>query len=137
MRRKYTKELQILKIPIGHKPTLPVMTGNIKEEKPPRQPTPRRATLESAIKIMQAIREIGQRVQKDACCISLGTLRQSENYLRNIPKSTLQSGHTSTRKHVPTETKSAVRPSILTAKRKRLTPWNPMMRLPQGKGREK
>ena len=55
LRSKFTKVVTLLKIPTGQKSNMPVMAGNIRKEKPPLQPTSSRASLESAIKFMQAI----------------------------------------------------------------------------------
>ena len=65
---------KLYKPPLGNMPTVPVMTGNVREDKPPCQPTPKRAVLESARKIMQAIQVIGYPVKKYACCMAPDTL---------------------------------------------------------------
>ena len=57
-KNKYAKEEHLIKPPLGKIPTVPVIAVNIREENPPLQPTPRRAALASARKIMQAIRLI-------------------------------------------------------------------------------
>ena len=49
------KEEHILNPPPGHNPTVPVMAGNVREEKPHCQPNLRRAALEIAGKAMQDI----------------------------------------------------------------------------------
>ena len=46
----FTKLVTLLKIPTGQKPTFTVMEGSVRGEKPPRQPTLRRAAPESARK---------------------------------------------------------------------------------------
>ena len=51
-------------------PNMSVMVGSKRDQKPPRVTTPRRATLASAIKIMQAIQTIGRPEEKHACCMS-------------------------------------------------------------------
>ena len=48
-------EENLIKTPLGYTPTETVMAGNVREEKSPIKPTPRRAALASEIKIMQAI----------------------------------------------------------------------------------
>ena len=48
---KYTKEEQLLKIPPGKKPTVPVMAGSLRNEKPPSLASPIRDALVSARKI--------------------------------------------------------------------------------------
>ena len=77
-------------------PTVPVMDGNIKEEEPPNQPTPRREALASERKIMQAIRAIGQPVTKHACCMAPDTPLRSVKYSRKNPRSMLRRGPTKT-----------------------------------------
>ena len=52
------KVVTLLKIPTGQNPTVPVMAGNVMEEKPPHHPTPKRAELASAGQIMKAIQLI-------------------------------------------------------------------------------
>ena len=55
LQNRYTKEEHLLKSPLGHTPTIPVMAENLREEKLPLQTNPRRASLASARKTMQAI----------------------------------------------------------------------------------
>ena len=57
-----------------------VLEGNVRDEKSPCQPTLRRAAMESVRQIIQAIKVIGQPVQKHAWCIVPSTLRKSQKY---------------------------------------------------------
>ena len=77
---KSTTEEKLLKPPPGQKPTMPAIGINLREENTPCQPTPRRAALVSARKIMQAIRAIGGMVTKHALCMDPDTLLKSEKY---------------------------------------------------------
>ena len=53
--RKFTIVVTLLKKPTGQNPTVPVMEGNIRDEKPICQPTSIRAALQSARQIKQAV----------------------------------------------------------------------------------
>ena len=52
---KYTKEETLIKLQSGQAPTVPVMSGNKREENPNGLPTPRRAALESGRHKIQAV----------------------------------------------------------------------------------
>ena len=110
---KSKKEKQLLKPPIEQMPTVPVMVVNVREQKTSRQPTPRRAALVSARKILQAIRAIGRPVTKHAWFMSPGTLWKSVKYSRVTPRNALCSGHTNRKKPAPEATKIMVRPSTM------------------------
>ena len=45
---RYTKGEHLIKYPIDHNPTVPVMSGNERKDKPHHLPTPRRSALASA-----------------------------------------------------------------------------------------
>ena len=45
---KYIKVETFLKLQLGQMPTVPVIAGNEREEKPPLPPTPKQAALASA-----------------------------------------------------------------------------------------
>ena len=62
---------------LGQIPTMTVMSGNKREDKPPRLPTLRRAALASARKNIQAIQVMGLPVQKiNACYIAPDTTQK-------------------------------------------------------------
>ena len=65
MRNNSTNVTKLIKIPTGKKPTLPVISVNVRVDKPSRQPAPIRAALASARKFMQAIGAISLPVKKD------------------------------------------------------------------------
>ena len=115
--RKSTKEVPLQKLRPGKKQTVPVMVGNISEEKPPYQLTPRRAALASTRKNMQDTQAMVLPMQKHAWCMPPGTLQQSEKYSRNTQRSTPHSGPT--RKPALAETKFMVITSSLTARTER------------------
>ena len=71
---KSTKAETLLKIHLGQTPTVPVMAGKERENKPPHLPTPRQAALASARQKIQAIRVIGRPEVNHACCMAPGTL---------------------------------------------------------------
>ena len=113
----YKNEEHLLKLQLGQMPTVSVLSGNIRKDKPPLQPTPRRAVLASARKIMQAILAIVRLVTKNIWCMVPDTLWSSVNYSRNTLRSMPRRG--SKNKPAPVETKVVVSPSILTVKHKK------------------
>ena len=116
-------------------PTVLVLEGNIREENPPHWPTPRRVALESVRQIIQAIQAIVWQVLKYAWCISPVNLHKSTKYSRNTLR--IMTRSVPTRKPAPEATKMVARTSSSTVRRKRWTPWYPMMNLSQGKIRGK
>ena len=74
--------------------TIPAMVGNVREYNMPKQPTPRRATLESVRNNMQVIIFMSLPVGKNTCCVSLCTPRRNVKYLGNIHKNSPPRGHT-------------------------------------------
>ena len=127
LQKKSTKAEQLLKLQLGQIPTLPLIEQNKREDKPPRLPTPRRAALTRARQKMQAIQEISRPEGKHSCFVAPVNLHKSAKYWRITPPSTPHSRHTTKDKPATVATRNVVRPSILTAQKKRWTALQIMM----------
>ena len=99
------RKSHLLKSPIVQMPTFSVIEVNLREEKPPRQPTPRIAAMESARKIMQEMSDqptgdktflvYGPRHSTEECKV---LKEYSKNY--NVQRTHKESRYDGKNKHV-------------------------------------
>ena len=121
---KYTKEEHITKPPWDKLATMSVSVVKIREWNLPCQPTLRMAALASARQIMQAIQVMIWPVQKNTWLVHVPGHSTNECITLKVM---LHSAYTKRNNPALVKIKSVVRPSSLTAVRKRWTPWYPMM----------
>ena len=125
---KSTKGEHLLKHPLGQIPTVIVMSGGVREDNPPRLPTPRKVALETARQTIQATQEMCQPVLKrHACFMPPDTTQSSVKQLRFIQTSMPHSGHIKIKKPNLAANLSMLNPPSLEITKRRSASWKPMM----------